>query len=127
VRGSIALKPLDLFIIALSSAVTALSAAVVYGHSRDPGQVILQGEGKTWVFPLDAEEQIAVPGPLGETVVEISGMRSRVLSSPCANQTCVAAGYLDHQGQWTACLPNKVFIYIEGTGKDDAVPDSTTW
>jgi hypothetical protein len=121
------LRPLDVLIIALSSAVAALSAVAVYGHARDSGQVIVQGEGKTWVFPLDADEKIAVPGPIGETVVEISGMRSRVLSSPCANQTCVAAGYLDHQGQWTACLPNKVFIYIEGTEKDDGSPDSTTW
>jgi hypothetical protein len=121
------LRPLDVLIIALSSGVTALSAAAVYGHERDSGQVIVQGEGKTWVFPLDAEETIAVAGPVGETVVEIRGMRSRVLSSPCANQTCVAAGYLDHQGQWTACLPNKVFVYIEGTGKDDGALDSTTW
>jgi hypothetical protein len=79
------------------------------------------------VFPLDAEEHIGVSGPLGETVVEISGGQSRVLSSPCANQTCVAAGHLSRRGQWAACLPNKVFVYIEGTGDDDTAPDSTTW
>jgi hypothetical protein len=121
------LKPLDFFIIGISSVLTAFSAFAVYGHSREAGQVVVQGEGKTWVFPLDAEETIVVPGPLGETVVEISGGRSRALSSPCANQTCVAAGQIHRRGQWTACLPNKVFVYIEGTGDGDAILDSTTW
>jgi hypothetical protein len=121
------LKPLDFFIIGASSVFTALLALAVYGHSGDAGRVIIRGEDKTWVFPLDAEEHISVQGPLGETVVEISGGRSRVLASPCANQTCVAAGHLNRQGQWTACLPNKVFVYIEGTGDGDAILDSTTW
>jgi hypothetical protein len=121
------LKPLDFFIIGLSSAATALLAFAVYGHSRDAGQAIIRGGGKTWVFPLDAEEEVRVSGPLGETVVEIRGGQSRVLSSPCDNQTCVAAGRLNRRGQWTACLPNKVFVYIEGTGDDAATLDSTTW
>ena len=120
-------KPLDFLIIGVSSALAALSAFAVYGHSGSAGQAIIQGEGKTWVFPLDAEEKVSVSGPLGKTVVEISGGRSRVLSSPCANQTCVAAGRLSRPGQWTACLPNKVFVYIEGTGDDDTILDSTTW
>jgi hypothetical protein len=120
-------KPLDFVIIGVSSVLTALLAFAVYGHPEDAGQVIVRGEEKTWVFPLDAEERIAVPGPLGETVVEISGGQVRALSSPCANQTCVAAGHLNRRGQWTACLPNRVFIYIEGTGDGDAVLDSTTW
>jgi hypothetical protein len=122
-----ALKPLDFFIIGISAVVTTLSAFAVYGDSRDAGQVIVQGEGATWVFPLEAEEKISISGPIGETVVEISGGRSRVLSSPCANQTCVAAGHLNRRGQWAACLPNRVFVYIEGTGDGDASLDSTTW
>jgi hypothetical protein len=121
------LKPLDFMIIGIASVLTALSAFAVYGRPQDAGQVIVRGEGKTWVFPLDAEEAISVSGPLGETMVEISGGQSRVLSSPCANQTCVAAGHLNRRGQWTACLPNKVFVYIEGTRDGEAIPDSTTW
>jgi hypothetical protein len=122
-----ALKPLDFCIVGLSVLATALSALAVYGDSGDAGQALVQGAGATWVFPLDAEETVSVSGPLGETVVEISGGRIRVLSSPCANQTCVAAGHLDRRGHWTACLPNRVFVYIEGTGDGDELLDSTTW
>jgi hypothetical protein len=121
------LKPLDFFSIGLSAALIVLSAFMVYGRSRDASQVVVQGEGKTWVFPLDAEETLAVSGPIGDTVVEISGGRSRVRSSPCTNQTCVASGHIYRQGQWAACLPNKVFLCVEGIGNDAGVLDSTTW
>lgn len=121
------LKPLDFFSIGLSAALAVLSALMVYGRPRDASRVVVQGEGKTWVFPLDAEETLTVPGPIGDTMVEISGGRSRVLSSPCINQTCVASGHIHRQGQWTACLPNKVFLYVEGIGNDADVLDSTTW
>jgi hypothetical protein len=121
------LRPLDFFSIGLSAALTVLSAFMVYGRPRDASRVIVQGETKTWVFPLDAEETLTVPGPIGDTVVEISGGRSRVRSSPCTNQTCVASGHIYRRGQWTACLPNKVFLYVEGIGNDTGVLDSTTW
>ena len=69
-------------------------------------------------------------GPLGETVVAIEGGTARVLSSPCANQTCVAAGALTHGGQWTACLPNEVMVRISGEAasrdNSDAV-DAGAW
>jgi hypothetical protein len=82
--------------------------------------VVIQGSGRTWVFPLEAEERIAVPGPLGETVVGIAGGRAMVLSSPCANQTCVAAGHIGRPGNWTACLPNKVLVLIEKKDENGA-------
>ncbi|MDR2078143.1 MAG: NusG domain II-containing protein [Treponema sp.] len=120
-------KPLDFFSIGLSAALTVLSAVMVYGRPQDASRVVVQGAGKAWVFPLDAEETLTVSGPIGDTVVEISGGRSRVRSSPCTNQTCVASGHIYRQGQWAACLPNKVFLYVEGIGDDAGVPDSTTW
>jgi hypothetical protein len=131
------MKPLDFLALGLSIGLTVFSAYLVYAKPASAARVIVQGEGETWVFPLDAgnrqttglrfPEALRVSGPIGETVVEIGGGQAWVRSSPCNNQTCVAAGLLHRQGQWTACLPNKVFIYIEGTVDEDDVPDSTTW
>jgi hypothetical protein len=59
-------------------------------------------------------------------VVEISGGKARVLSSPCVNQTCVAVGHIHRQGEWAACLPNKVFVSIEGSADDEAL-DAAAW
>jgi len=88
--------------------------------------VFLKGEGGEWVFPVDAVETLTVAGPLGDTVVEINGEGARVIASPCLNQTCVAAGVVRSSGQWAACLPNRVMLYIgEGKNKDDV--DAAAW
>ncbi|GHU78205.1 hypothetical protein FACS189462_2260 [Spirochaetia bacterium] len=121
------LKPLDFVVIGLSLALTAFSAFVIYGRPEAAGQVTIQGSGGVWVFPLDAEETLTVPGPLGDTVVEIRDHRARVLSSPCDNQTCVAAGHIDTNGEWAACLPNKVFVVIEGAYDDNGTVDTAAW
>jgi hypothetical protein len=94
------------------------------------GELRVRGQDGVWVFPLDAEERIAVAGPLGDTVVELRGGEARVLSSPCANQTCVAAGAVHGRGQWIACLPNGVFLTLENAPGNKEEPDEldgATW
>ena len=76
--------------------------------------MLIRGHGGEWLFPIDADEIIAVSGPLGDTIVRIGDNRARVESSPCDNQTCVASGLLTRQGQWAACLPNNVLLMIQG-------------
>jgi len=59
-------------------------------------------------------------------VVEIDEAGARVIVSPCLNQTCVAAGTVRSPGQWTACLPNRVMLYI-GEGKAQNDVDAAAW
>jgi hypothetical protein len=126
-KKKLPLKPMDFAAIALSLAITLCTGVAVYAGTQSSAQVLIQGSGRTWLFPLDADERIAVPGPIGETVVEIRGGRARVLSSPCGNQTCVAAGHIRRHGEWAACLPNKVLIAIEGSTNDGEILDAAAW
>jgi hypothetical protein len=126
-KSKLPLKTLDFAVIALSLAITAGAAFAVYARPPALARAHIRGEGRSWIFPLDAEERIRVPGPLGETVVEIRGGRVRVLSSPCVNQTCVAAGHIHRQGEWAACLPNRVFVAIEGSADNAETPDAAAW
>jgi hypothetical protein len=118
-------KPMDFAAIALSLGIILSAGLAAYAETPSTGQVLIQGSGRTWIFPLDAEERIAVAGPIGETVVEIQGGRVRVLSSPCGNQTCVAAGHIGRRGEWAACLPNRVLVAIEGSGGETV--DAAAW
>lgn len=93
---------------------TALSGALVYGNTGTAAQVLIRGAGGRWIFPQNAVETVTVPGPLGDTVVELREREVRVLSSPCLNQTCVTAGKIRAPGQWLVCLPNRVFVSVEG-------------
>jgi hypothetical protein len=120
------LKPLDFLVVAAAAVLAGYSAFAVYASPKQNEQVLIRGSGGSWLFPLDAEETLEVPGPLGTTVVEIRDMRVHVLSSPCSNQTCVAAGHIDSGGQWVACLPNKVLVMIEGNADGQNI-DSGTW
>jgi hypothetical protein len=127
-RGKLPLKPFDFLVVGIAVALTGFSAFAVYTRPQASQQVIIQGaSGRAWVYPLDAEETVAVQGPLGNTVVRIHNHQAWVESSPCDNQTCVAAGHINSEGEWVACLPNNVFLLIEGAGNDTGNLDSSAW
>jgi hypothetical protein len=63
---------------------------------------------------------------LGDTLVEIRGKAVFIEASPCRNKTCIAAGSIDKPGQWLACLPNEVFVSIEGRRADEGL-DATAF
>jgi hypothetical protein len=120
------LRVLDIPVIALAAALTLIIGFAIQGREAASSKVIIRNPDKTWIFPLEAEELVFVAGSIGETVVEISGSRAAIIASPCGGKTCVAAGALHKKGQWAACLPNKVFLLIEGTETQDDI-DAASW
>lgn len=121
-----ALKPFDIPVIVFAAALTVLAGAAAYRAGTASSRVIIRGPERNWIFPLDAEERVSVTGTIGETVVEIRGGRAAIVSSPCGGQTCVAGGSLHRNGQWAACLPNGVFLLVEGTEGGDGI-DAASW
>jgi hypothetical protein len=109
---------LDVAAFALALAVVALVAVRVYAGRGGAPVVHLRGPREEWIFPLDSDRSVAVPGPLGETVVEIRRGEVRVLSSPCREKICIKSGAIARPGQWIACLPNRVFIDIQGDARE---------
>ncbi|MDR2602702.1 MAG: NusG domain II-containing protein [Spirochaetaceae bacterium] len=78
------------------------------------GRIVIEGRDGSWVYPLEAETEVRVAGPLGDTVIKIEGGGAFIASSPCKNQTCVASPHIRRNGSWTACLPNAVVAAVEG-------------
>jgi hypothetical protein len=119
------IKLLDIIIIFLAAGLTLSSAYAAYIKPESTVRVLIRGQDKEWMFPLETSETVTVSGPLGNTVVRINEGRAWIESSPCDNQTCVSVGYVWQHGQWALCLPNKVMLFIEGT--DDGHIDSLSW
>jgi len=46
-------------------------------------------------------------------VVEISGGRARIVSSPCRDQLCVKAGWVSRPGEAAICLPQRVVLQVQ--------------
>ena len=109
------IKITDILIILAVISITFFSGYNAYIKPQGQPQVLIRGQGSEWLFPIEASEIIIVSGPLGDTTVRIDENHAWIESSPCENQTCVAAGLLTRHGQWTACLPNNVVLMIQGS------------
>ncbi len=118
------LKPLDIVIAIAAAGLVAFSAVSAYGTGGGQASAVLKGRGGEWVYPLGADRELRVAGPLGDTVVEIRDKKVFIEDSPCPNKTCIAAGSIDSPGEWLACLPNQVFVSIEGRRADGGVDAS---
>ncbi|MDR0399675.1 MAG: NusG domain II-containing protein, partial [Treponema sp.] len=99
----------------------------VYAPGEGAARLVVEGEGRRWDFPLDAAEILRVAGPLGDTVVELGGREAKILSSPCPNQSCIAAGEIRRPGQWIACLPNRVMVRVEAAAPEEQDLDAASW
>ncbi len=70
--------------------------------------------GESVVLPLDHDRRLTLEGRLGPTVIEIENRQVRFLEAPCEEKRCLMAGWLAHDGDSAACMPNGVTIEILG-------------
>jgi hypothetical protein len=66
---------------------------------------------------LNQQRTLAVPGPLGNTIVAIDHGKVRIVSDPSPRQYCVKQGWLEQAGQIAMCLPNQVSVELLGNTK----------
>jgi hypothetical protein len=122
------IRALDIVIFLFALIIIGLISLQTYARGRGTPEIIISGAGQgaeqQWIYPLDGEATLRVPGPLGETVVEIKDGAVQVISSPCPEKICVKTGRISKPGQWIACLPNRVFISIRGRRSEQ--PDAVS-
>ncbi len=86
---------------------------MIYSNGNGSAMVEVKTAKALRLYPLNEDRQITVTGPLGETIIEIANKKVRILSSPCRGKLCIAKGNLDSSGDWSACLPNRVYVGIK--------------
>jgi hypothetical protein len=118
-------RPFDFVAFFVALAVLVTVSVYTYGGRSGPTSVRIEAAGSEWLYPIDEDRDIAVAGPLGNTDVEIRDGAAKVLRSPCPHKICISMGEIQDSGEWIACLPNRVFVRIEG-GREDEL-DATTY
>ena len=67
---------------------------------------------------LDHEEEIIMEFDDEKIIIEIDKTGVYVKESSCEDKICVNQGKITRGGQVITCLPNKVYIKLEGKGAD---------
>jgi len=115
------IRPLDLIIIIFFSLLVVFFSLSLYSANAHPSHVVIQGSESTWIYTMEDDIKITINGPLGHTLVSIGQGRAQILSSPCTLQSCISFGSIHRNGQWLACLPNRVFLFIEGIEEEGTI------
>jgi hypothetical protein len=90
-----------------------------YGGRDGARDVVIEATGSRWIYPLNVDRREDVAGPLGDTVLIITGGTAFVEDSPCPDRLCVHMPGISKPGQWIACLANRVFVRVQGGSGQD--------
>jgi hypothetical protein len=118
----------DAAVVILAAAAIIYLYISIYSGAAGSVGLVVRVKDQTWRYSLEDDFEVAVPGPLGDTVIHVEDGKVHVESSPCENQLCVAAGTVERAGEWIVCLPNQVFLSIEGdVAQDDQGVDDVAF
>ena len=84
------------------------------------GCILLASIALILYFTLQKKENLKVAVYFEKELVEvkIQNQEVQVISSDCKDQICVHQGRIHYAGQTITCLPQRVFIKIEGSEVD---------
>lgn len=115
------LRLADGIILGASLAATILVGVRIYSDKGKQAILTIESPEGKWVYSLEEDRSIGIPGPLGETIIVIEDGNVSFVESPCENKTCIAAHSIHDHGEWNACLPNQVIARISSETTNDTV------
>jgi hypothetical protein len=63
---------------------------------------------------LVRDGEVEVQGRMGPSRLLVQDGRVRFTASPCRGKQCIHSGWLAHEGDFAACLPNGVAVEVLG-------------
>ena len=111
------LRVFDYLIFASIITVSLWAGFFLYAGEKNAQRLVIETPNGKWIYPLTETRTVVVPGAIGNTVIRIENNTAFISDSPCPNKTCVNAAALKKQCDWNACMPNRVFLHIEGNAK----------
>ncbi len=110
-----------LFILLFLVIIIYFSVNIFLKSKNSTKQLVIESNQDVWYYQLDKDKEIKIEGNLGESIIKIKDGHVFFESSPCPNKLCVQSSAITKNGEWIACLPNGVFVRIEGEDKNSEV------
>ena len=114
-------KPLDYLLMLLGLTLCTISILAATTQKEGTPLLLVSSPTAEYLYPLDKDDTIQIQGLEGITEIRIQQGQASYLNSPCANKTCMAAPPIHRNGDWSACLPNGIFMRVEN--QDPATND----
>lgn len=86
--------------------------AVVYVNDAEYGR-----------FPMTENQEVVIPGALGDVVVEIKNNKVRIQTETSPLHICSLQGWVDRAYVSLICLPNNVIVQIENATQGATEPE----
>ncbi len=112
------IKKFDILIFAIALGITTLSFFPLINRRKSTAVLVITSGSDEYRYPLSADKTIEIDGAIGKSTIQIQGGFAFFADSDCPNKICVQSGKISQDGQWAACLPNDVFLRIEGGNSD---------
>jgi len=120
---SFIIKPLDIIVILIAIIITAFSIFHLTQNNNSNLKVYIDTPNGTYIYNLDTDKDLEFTGPLGITYITIKNNKAFFTDSPCANKICIHTAAAQKNGDWIACLPNRIFLRIEGKNNTEETSD----
>lgn len=105
----------DIIVVVLAVALLPFLYAYYWGNSDEGREVrVLVGGEEQGIFSLKTNKRVQIQGKLGPSTIEIHNGKVRFVESPCQGKQCVHTGWLNHGGEFAACLPNAISLLVLG-------------
>ena len=113
------IKFADILLILLFLATIIYFSLNFFAKNKSPvKQVVIESGKNIWYYQIDKNKELKIEGNLGKSTIKIEDGFVFFENSPCPNKLCVQSSAITKNGEWIACLPNGVFVRIEG--KDES-------
>lgn len=113
------LKPFDIVFVLIFLIVIFLSFFNLFSKKNErAAELFVQTPSEKFVYSLSKDGIYKFKGLLGESSIQVESGKAKFIDSPCENKNCIQSGEISAHGQWAACLPNGIFINIEGKSKE---------
>ena len=111
-------KPADFIFFAISVILIVLSLIALSGNSAGPAVAVIKVKDTEYIYPLNQPRELEFEGVLDKAHLVIHDGCIEFVESPCRDKICIHMGQARKDGDFLACLPNRIIVTVEG-GKSD--------